>query len=53
MRSAIKRSLQNFAMNRALNYLEGNPENIPKLMAMVDKHSPRAGIKGREMLFAM
>lgn len=48
MRSAIKRSLQSFAMNRALNYLEGNPEeNIPKLMAMVDKHSPEGWFKGQ------
>ncbi len=35
-------------MNRALNYLEGNPEeNIPKLMAMVDKHSPEGWFKGQ------
>lgn len=48
MRSAIKRSLQSFAMNRALNYLEGNPEeNIPKLMAMVDKHSSEGWFKGQ------
>lgn len=48
MRSAIKRSLQSFAMNLALNYLEGNPEeNIPKLMAMVDKHSPEGWFKGQ------
>jgi MoaA/NifB/PqqE/SkfB family radical SAM enzyme len=35
-------------MNLALNYLEGNPEeNIPKLMAMVDKHSPEGWFKGQ------
>ncbi len=38
---AIKTGIQNFAINRALDYLEGNPEeNIPKLMAMVDRFSP-------------
>lgn len=34
--------MQNFAVNQALKYIEGNPEeNIPKLMAMVDKYSPK------------
>ena len=33
--------MQNFAVNQALNYIEGNPEeNIPKLMALVDKFTP-------------
>ncbi|MCD8375651.1 MAG: radical SAM protein [Oscillospiraceae bacterium] len=38
---AIKTGLQNFAINRALDYLEGNPEeNIPKLMALLNRFSP-------------
>jgi len=33
--------MQNFAVNQALNYIEGNPEeNIPKLMELVDKFTP-------------
>ncbi len=41
MSSSIKESMQNFAVNQALKYIEGNPEeNIPKLMALVDKYSP-------------
>lgn len=33
--------IQNFAINQALKYIEGNPEeNIPKLMALVDKVTP-------------
>lgn len=33
--------MQNFAVNQALSYIEGNPEeNIPKLMALVDRFSP-------------
>ena len=39
--SSIKDGIQNFALNQALNYIEGNPqENIPKLMALVDRLSP-------------
>ncbi|MGN0628900.1 MAG: radical SAM protein [Oscillospiraceae bacterium] len=39
--SSIKSTMQNFAINQALKYVEGNPEeNIPKLMALVDKYSP-------------
>ena len=39
--SSIKNVMQNFAINQALKYVEGNPEeNIPKLMALVDKYSP-------------
>lgn len=38
---ALKNSMTNFAINQALKYIEGNPEeNIPKLMALVDKFSP-------------
>ncbi len=41
MSNSIKTVIQNFAINQALNYVEGNPEeNIPKLMAMVDKVCP-------------
>ena len=41
MSNSIRESMQNFAINQALKYLEGNPEeNLPKLMALVDKHSP-------------
>ena len=33
--------MQNFAVNQALKYIEGNPEeNIPKLMALVDRVTP-------------
>ena len=39
--STIKESMQSFAVNQALKYIEGNPEeNIPKLMALVDKFTP-------------
>ncbi len=42
MSSSVKIAMQNFAINQALNYLEGSPEeNIPKLMAMVDKVTPK------------
>lgn len=41
MGKSIKETMQNFAINQALNYLEGNPdENIPKLMALADKLLP-------------
>lgn len=41
MSNSIKESMQNFAINQALKYIENNPEeNIPKLMAFADKHSP-------------
>lgn len=37
----IKDSMKNFAVNQALNYIEGNPEeNIPKLMDLVDRFTP-------------
>ena len=39
--SSIKETMQNFAVNQALKYIEGNPdENLPKLMELVDKFSP-------------
>jgi len=48
MSSSIKTAMQNFAINQALNYLEGNPEeNIPKLMSMVDKLTPKDWYAGQ------
>ena len=41
MNTSLKTTLQNFAVNRALGYIESNPEeNIPKLMALVDRSLP-------------
>lgn len=41
MGKSIKETMQTFAINKALNYVEGNPEeNIPKLMDMADKFFP-------------
>ena len=41
MSISIKESMQKFAVQQALNYVEGNPEeNIPKLMEMADKVMP-------------
>ncbi len=41
MSKSIKDSMQSFAINQALKYIEGNPdENIPKLMELVDKFTP-------------
>ncbi len=41
MGRSIKESMQMFAINQALQYIEGNPEeNLPKLMDLVDKFSP-------------
>ena len=41
MSKSIKDSMQTFAINQALKYIEGNPdENIPKLMELVDKFTP-------------
>lgn len=41
MSNSIKEALQHFAVKQALSYIEDNPEeNIPKLMALVDKASP-------------
>ena len=38
---SIKDTMQNFAINQALSYIEGNPDdNIPKLMALADKFFP-------------
>ncbi|MCC8163099.1 MAG: radical SAM protein, partial [Lachnospiraceae bacterium] len=41
MSKSFKESLQTFALNQVYKYLEGNPEeNIPKLMAWVDRLAP-------------
>lgn len=41
MNHRLKESMQNFAVNQALKYIEGNPEeNIPKLMNLVDTFTP-------------
>ena len=39
--STIKETMQNIAIQQALNYIEGNPEeNIPKLLDLADKLLP-------------
>lgn len=39
--ASIKERIQGFAINQALKYIEGNPEeNLPKLMAMIDRFAP-------------
>jgi MoaA/NifB/PqqE/SkfB family radical SAM enzyme len=41
MSNSVKETMQAFAINKALSYIEGDPnENLPKLMDMVDKFSP-------------
>ena len=41
MNNSIKDNMQNFAISQALKYIEGGPEeNLPKLMALVDKFTP-------------
>ncbi len=48
----MKETLQKFAINQALGYVEGNPEeNIPKLMEMVDKFSPDGWYEGQRSAF--
>lgn len=40
--SKIKSGIQSFAANQMLKYIEGNPEeNIPKIMDLIDKVSPK------------
>ena len=42
MGKTIRETMQEFTVNQALKYLEGNPEeNIPKLMAWVDRLMPK------------
>lgn len=39
--ASVKEAMQKFAVNQALKYIEGNPEeNIPKLMELADKLIP-------------
>lgn len=39
--SRTKEAMRNFTIHQALKYVEGNPdENIPKLMALVDRFVP-------------
>ena len=39
--SSLKETMQTFAVNQALKYIEGDPnENLPKLMELMDKFSP-------------
>ena len=46
MGKSIKETMQEFTVNQALKYLEGNPEeNIPKLMAFVDRFCRKTGIR--------
>ncbi len=41
MKNIVKNGMRDFAINQALKYIEGNPEeNIPKLMALVDRMAP-------------
>ena len=48
MSKSIKSSMQNFAVDKALKYIEGNPEeNIPKLMKLVDKLTPEYWYKSQ------
>ena len=45
---SVKEKMQNFAIQQALQYIEGNPEeNIPKLMALVDRFSPEGWYQGQ------
>ena len=48
MNRSIKETMQAFAVNKALNYIEGNPEeNIPKLMELVDRYTPDGWYEGQ------
>ena len=48
MSKSIKSSMQYFAVDKALKYIEGNPEeNIPKLMKLVDKLTPEYWYKSQ------
>lgn len=48
MNISVKENIQAFAMNKALDYIENNPDtNIPKLMDMVDKVSPDGWYEGQ------
>ncbi|MCD8335718.1 MAG: radical SAM protein [Lachnospiraceae bacterium] len=42
MATTMKKNMRNFAINQALKYIEGNPEeNLPKLMSLVDNMAPK------------
>lgn len=48
MTNSIKNKMQNFAVSKALNYIEGNPEeNIPRLMELVDRYTPDGWYEGQ------
>ncbi len=48
MSKSVKEAMQAFAINKALGYIEGNPdENLPKLMEIVDKFSPDGWYEGQ------
>lgn len=48
MNRSVKETLQTFALNKALDYIEGSPEdNIPKLMELVDRFSPDGWYEGQ------
>lgn len=50
--ASVKESMQNFAIQQALEYIEGNPEeNIPKLMELSDRLIPSAWFGRPEGLF--
>lgn len=54
--SSIKETMQNFAINQALKYVEGDPEtNIPKLLVLTEKMLPAGwytSYKGASLHFA-
>ena len=46
--SSIKDKMKHFAVNQALQYVEGDPEvNIPKLMDLADKFTPEGWYEGQ------
>ena len=48
MGKTIRETMQEFTVNQALKYLEGNPEeNIPKLMSFVDRLMPKDWYTGQ------
>lgn len=48
MNTSLKTAMQNFAVNQALKYIEGSPEeNIPKLMDLADKYTPADWYSGQ------
>jgi len=48
MSKSTKEAMQAFAIKKALEYIEGNPEeNIPRLMALVDRYTPDGWYEGQ------